>query len=52
MHRKIRLGCLCELDSFALQWNRALAKIVMSIRCHKRRGIYWPSKDFLNDSLL
>ena len=52
MHRKIRLRCPCGLDLFALQWSGALAKIVMSTGCHKRRGIYWPSKDFLNDSLL
>jgi hypothetical protein len=52
MHRKIRLGSLCGLDLFALQWSRALAKIVMSIRCHKRRRIYWSSKGFLNDSFL
>jgi hypothetical protein len=47
MHGKIRLGCLCGLDLFALQRSRDRVKIVMSIRCHKRREIYWPSKDFL-----
>ena len=47
MRRKIRLGCLCGLDLFALHRSRALVKIVMSIRCHKRREFIGHLKTFL-----
>ena len=50
--RKLGLGVYVGWICLLLQWSRALAKLVMSIRCYKTRGIYWPSKEFLNDSHL